>query len=353
LIVLIDTSGSMGSRSKDVSDAASAAIKLVAEKCPTDLRITWLGVDDNPSGLGYIPTYGSWPSSNFAQTHEQYLFALHGAVPFFGETGPQGFPVSEQGADAIADLSHLFDWRKGACRTIFYISDTTLDGDYSQLPSDSAAVQNAINYALANQVTVFAHYVEGHVSNNDLLTKTDYYNLCKQTGGQAMLTQTASASLYAKLLLEAICNACGNKCETVEYPDIQPCISVAWGDGDCDCLETDDYEVLYVTVCNCFSNVTFANFSIGQLTVTNADGTPVAILPDGTDSVEVRPRGPICFGNIGPCVDGKPSCKSREFVLYTRGAKQGKYNLHFDGVCFDILYGVSTSSCFEFELCFS
>jgi hypothetical protein len=357
LIVLIDTSGSMTGPAKAISDAAVGAIEEAKKKCPTDLRVEWLGMDTQPgsggsSTTGTMPTY--WPAGTmFGQTHEQYLIGGGYPGPFAHDSNTPPIELAhEQGADAIVDLSAHFNWRENACRAIFYISDTNLDAlGYSA--SDSAATANAIAAALANDVTVFAHLIKPSATNNQAATEADYNNLCNATGGKAEIGGAPTKELYEALLKDVICNACREKCKTAEFPDIQPCISVAWGDGDCDCLETDDYEVLYVTVCNCYDNVTFANFSIAQITVTNADGTPVAILPDGTDSVEVRPRGPICFGDIGPCVNGQPNCKSREFVLYTRGAKQGKYQLHFAGICFDIVYGVSTKRCFEFELCYS
>lgn len=347
LIVLIDTSSSMYSAARAVSAAASAAIEAATKNCPADLRIQWLGVDTRQPGTGSMPT--GWPSGTpFLQTHEQYLASVGHPGPYFHDDPPFSSWPHEQGADAIADLSGHFDWRNGACRSIFYISDTNLDA----LGHDAGeiwSISNAITVATGNNVTVFAHYL----GTPGTVTAADYINLCSSTGGMAEIGGAPTQALYERLLENAICNACGNHCQTVEFPEIKPCISVAWGDSDCDCLETDDYEVLYVTVCNCFSNVTFGQFSIAKLIVTNDDGSPVAILPDGTDSVEVRPRGPICFGDIGPCVDGKPTCKSREFVLYTRGAKKGKYKLKFEGICFQIVYGASTESCFEFELCYS
>ena len=75
---------------------------------------------------------------------------------------------------------------------------------------------------------------------------------------------------------------CHCDCVALELPDIHPCISVRWGDSPCDCIETDDVEVACVTVCNCYSNFTFSDLSIGQILVTdlletlpkNPDGMP-------------------------------------------------------------------------------
>jgi hypothetical protein len=145
---------------------------------------------------------------------------------------------------------------------------------------------------------------------------------------------------------------CHCACATVKLPDLRPCISVAWGDSKCDCLETDDVEVLCVTVCNCYSNVTFNDLTIGMIRITDMAGNPVANLPDGTPSVRVIPSGPICFGDIGPCKGrNQPSCVSRELVLYTRGAIGKDYRLSFEGVCFSVSHHFETKQCFIATLC--
>jgi hypothetical protein len=141
-------------------------------------------------------------------------------------------------------------------------------------------------------------------------------------------------------------------CHAIELPDIEPCISIRWGDSKCDCIETDDVEVLCITVCNCYSNVAFNNLTIGHILITDMAGNPVPLLPDGTPSVQALPSGPICFGDIGPCKEsGRPTCVSRELVLYTRGAVGQDYLLSFEGVCFTISYQSQSKQCFIVTLC--
>lgn len=144
---------------------------------------------------------------------------------------------------------------------------------------------------------------------------------------------------------------CDCHCKPAEFPSIQPCILVTWGDSPCDCLETDDVEIVCITVCNCYSNVTFGDLTIEQIAVTDAAGNPVPNLPDGTPSVQVIPSGPICFGDIGPCVDGRPTCVSRELVVYTRGAVGGDYRLSFRGICFTVCHEYQSERCFTIKLC--
>jgi hypothetical protein len=147
-------------------------------------------------------------------------------------------------------------------------------------------------------------------------------------------------------------NDCHCDCVEVKLPDIYPCISVAWGDSPCDCLETDDVEVACITVCNCYSNVTFNNLSISQILITDMAGNPVPNLPDGTPSIQIIPTGPICFGDIGPCTDSDhPRCVSRELVLYTRGAIGKDYRLVFNGICFNVCHEFQSEQCFIMNLC--
>ncbi len=145
---------------------------------------------------------------------------------------------------------------------------------------------------------------------------------------------------------------CNCDCHPAQFPEIRPCISVKWGDSECDCLETNDLEVLCITVCNCYSNVTLRDLTIEQIVVVDAAGNPVPTLPDGTPSVQAIPSGPICFGDIGPCTEqGRPPCVSRELVLYTRGAVGGNYRLLFRGICFEVCHEFELDQCFKLKLC--
>ncbi|HEX6746473.1 MAG TPA: hypothetical protein VF092_04095 [Longimicrobium sp.] len=66
---------------------------------------------------------------------------------------------------------------------------------------------------------------------------------------------------------------------------------------------------------------------------------------------QIRPRGPICFGDIEPCRDNRGSCVSREVVLITRGAKGGDYRVIVGPVCFSVCWGYATRDCFVLPLC--
>lgn len=125
----------------------------------------------------------------------------------------------------------------------------------------------------------------------------------------------------------------GTVCQTFEMPEIRPCFFIKWGDGKRDQIETEDFEVLLLTVCNPYNNITFGHILIPKIEVTDALGNPVPLLPDGTESVMLIPSRMICFEEIPPC-----TCRSFELVLKSCGALEGPYKLKFSyclEVCID------------------
>lgn len=335
LIVLIDTSGSMTGSASAVNDAASAAIEAARETCPTDLKVTYLGVD------------GTWPGTLFTTSHRTYL----ASVPVLSTDNPIGGYDPEEGANAIEDLSKYAPWRAGACRAIFYISDEELDSisPLGDVANEAAATSAAVAAANANQVTVFAHHLT--YQNRGPAVIANYNDLCNLTGGKAYFSAAADPGEYVKLLTEVICTACGSRCQEAKIPDLRPCVSISWGDSPCDCLETDDVEVLCITICNCYCNVTFSDLTVNYVYVTDGAGGPVPTLPDGTPSVQIVPIGPICFDDIPPCKDGKAGCVSRELVLWTRGARGGHYRIQLGGICYSVTHHYGIGECFCLELC--
>ena len=331
LVIIADYSGSMTSKVSAISDAINEAVCRL--KCPTDAEITLLGVGQS------IPAHG------FYQSVRDYLIGIGcQSDDLVADAGHQ-----EEGADSITDLSHCFNWRENACRAIFYASDEPLDRGATQSPQDTAATLLAIDTANSNNVTVSLHLVEGSFDNNPD-TYSNYENLSLQTGGIFIHGGQGDKEQYVDAFNQIICNACGC-CKKAPLSEFEPCIKVAWGDSDCDCFETDDFEEFTVTICNQYSNISFTNFEIGVLYIVDENGQAVPLLPDGSPSVEIFPLGPICFGDIGPCQGNSPNCVSRQFVIRTRGAKSGKYKLKMGGISYQICYDQCTETCFELNLC--
>lgn len=142
-------------------------------------------------------------------------------------------------------------------------------------------------------------------------------------------------------------------CLEADIPKLSPVIELLWGDSNCDCIETDDYEVFYIAVRNPYNNVNFSNFRIGKIRVVDKKGKLVAVLPDGTDSVELVPVGPYCFGNIDACSSKRDNSVFRQFVLNNRGAKSGDYKILLEGICFEVSTAYSQKQCLAIDLCAS
>ena len=142
----------------------------------------------------------------------------------------------------------------------------------------------------------------------------------------------------AKKQFEQTSGNCAEQCQTVPEPKIVPCLRLRWGDGPQDHLETDDTEVLCITVCNPYSNVVLKDFNL-QLILTTSTGGAIPNQADGTPSVQIKPQFNICFDDIPPCDPKNPrkSCVSREVVLIDRGAVPGQYKL-FAFYCFEACF---------------
>jgi hypothetical protein len=135
-------------------------------------------------------------------------------------------------------------------------------------------------------------------------------------------------------------------CEPVDIPPLEPQVYIRWGDSRCDCIEGDDTEIMHLTVCNPYRNVTLSNLVVSQIVVVDSNGNPVPNLPNGDPSIELVPIGPYCFDDIAPC-----TCVTREFVLWLRGAPGGTYHIRIKGICFDACFHGDADACFQFEVC--
>ena len=136
------------------------------------------------------------------------------------------------------------------------------------------------------------------------------------------------------------------RCLPVDLPRIAPWTSIHWGDSECDCIEGDDTEVMHLTVCNPYRNLTLSNLTIHQLLVVDMNGNPPPLLPDGSPSIQLVPVGPYCFDDLEPC-----TCVTRQFVLRLRGAVPGPWRILVKGICFDACFHGDEQDCFTFEVC--
>ncbi len=331
LVLLIDSSSSMDGPAADIEAAAEAALANAITSCGANVRATWLF------------NHGGSAKGKFATNHNTYIKAIPVTEPLYSDTEshPEGAGIS------IADVARFFDWREDSCRSVLYITDTGMLGNAVQ-PTHK---QLAIDQAVSNDVTVFIHN-SGANSADKPAIYAEFEELATTTGGTASLGTAAAIPLYETMLEQAVCNCGGGGgCEELEMLGATPCVSVRWGDSPCDAFETDDLEKLYITVSNCYGNISFSNLTIGSVTITDAADVPVAALPDGTPSVDILPTGPIAFGEVPSCVDGVPGAVTREFSIHTRGAIEGDYKIKLSNLCYGINTSYSMETCFGVKLC--
>jgi len=136
------------------------------------------------------------------------------------------------------------------------------------------------------------------------------------------------------------------RCTELQLPDIRPRFYVFWGASKCDCIESDDTEVMTIVAYNPYSNISLCCVTVNRIQVVRADGSPVATLPDGTPSIQLVPRGPYCFGDLSPC-----SIAYRQFVLQLRGAVAGTYRILIEGICFELCLHRMVEDCVTFDVC--
>lgn len=335
LLVLIDSSGSMSTPARVINDIAPRAEALAAERCAAKADVTYLFVDGNDTGDEPTRVFPD-SSSIFSQSHESFLIAGGASPPFYSDG--DGQLDQEQGGKAISDLCEEHKWKEGYCRAILYVSDERLNSILGTDADSLAAAEQAIAAANANQVSIFTH----HIVARGPVIKSHYQKMSDETGGTSVFSEShmdISEELYVDILSAAICGGCGvNKCASIEIPEVHPCVHISWGDSDCDGMEGDDHEELCITVCNCYENVTFSNLQIASIVVMDASGRMPPNLPDGSPSSQVYPLGPICFGDIGPCVDGEETCVSRNAVIINRGLPPGEWTIRLLGMCFEVTH---------------
>ncbi|MCK4583584.1 hypothetical protein KAU18_09770 [Candidatus Bathyarchaeota archaeon] len=335
LIVLIDTSGSMSDEANDLSDAADAAIKDAEKKCPSKLRVEWFGVET--VGVG-----------KFTQNHRDYL--LGKGIPASSLSSIAGNP--EEGGPAMYDLSQYFDWRPGASRAIFYLGDEPLKQGLPYNSDDAEWRDKVIEMAVDQKVKVFTYAGTPWSTDTGFEFIDDFKKIANKTGGEFYQTPPSTVGGFQNMLAKIICATKTGGCSPVDLPIIQPCFKIKWGEGKKDNIETDDVEVMCITASNPYSNVTIKDLTVILVIPMDAQQGPIPMLPDGTPSVMVKPQFLVHFGDIPPCSvdtpDRLPSI-SREVVMMTRGAKEGKYKIGL-AYCFTVEYTLANMDLFNFEL---
>ncbi|MEG4589369.1 hypothetical protein QUA54_29750 [Microcoleus sp. MOSTC5] len=195
LVIVIDTSVSMKDEAEGLSNAAEAAIKNASSSCPSDLRVEWFGLE------------GTWKNTNFQQTLRAYLINSCGVAETEirgrkrGELPGGG--AQEDGARAIEDISAHFNWRDGASRAIFYLSDEALEGGDDTEQEDIEAANRAIEKAKSAGAIVHTYFGTSKSKGRDK-TAAEFARVAKETGGRGFTDKDALGG-FAEILTQIIC----------------------------------------------------------------------------------------------------------------------------------------------------
>lgn len=196
LVIAIDSSSSMRDEAVGLSEIAEVAIEATKTTCPSDLRVTWLGVE------------GRWNNTQFDRTIRDYLTRecqVDEAELLGRKRGTvAGGGAQEDGARAIEDLATHFNWRPGTTRAIFYLSDEGLEGGGSEVnQEDIEAANRAIETAKSAHTTVCTYFGTSRSSHKEELQQ-EFARVAHETGGEAF-TAEDSTDGFTQILEKIIC----------------------------------------------------------------------------------------------------------------------------------------------------
>ena len=197
LVIIIDTSPSMKDEATALSGATHSAIEAVKASCPSDLSVTWLGIE------------GTWDNTHFTRTVRDYLTKeckvsesklrsrKKGTVPSSG--------AQEDGARAIEDVSEHFNWRSNSMRAIFYLGDEALDGGGEEVDQEDITAANlAIQKAKDHHVIVHTYFGTS-ASKSKQAIQNEYIRVAQETKGQVFAQQDVISKGFATVLKQVIC----------------------------------------------------------------------------------------------------------------------------------------------------
>ena len=202
LVVVIDSSVSMKDEAAALSAAVDVAIENARSSCPSDLRVTYLGIE------------GVFKGTRFERTVREYLTGTAGADGSVLRGRTRGTVAEggaqEDGARAIEDVGLHFDWRANAARAIFFLGDEALEGGNQNGQQDQADIEAASRaIGVANQAGVQVHTylgTSGVKAGVKQAIQAEYERVAQQTGGQAFTSQDAISG-FAELLKRVICGS--------------------------------------------------------------------------------------------------------------------------------------------------
>jgi hypothetical protein len=202
LVVVIDSSQSMKPDATKLSNAVSAAIAAAKTSCPSDLKVSYLGIE------------GRFGESLFSTTIREHLTGL--GVAEGDIRGRKKGTVASGGAQedcarAIEDVTNHNDWRAGAKQAIFLLGDEAMDGGDPFDQGDIDAANTAIAVANAGDTRVHTYLAEVTKARSKAeakmqeANKAEWARVAGETGGQSYTHENTLDGGFQAMLESVIC----------------------------------------------------------------------------------------------------------------------------------------------------
>ncbi|WP_437760632.1 hypothetical protein [Sorangium sp. So ce1389] len=202
LVVVTDTSSSMLDEAENLNKTVSAAVAAAQGSCPSDLRVTYLGIEGTFKNTRFDTSVRAYLTQK-AQVDPSQLRGRTAETA--GVTASDAAGFREDGARAIEDIANHFNWRPGAARAIFYLGDEPLEGGLGvggtgQDQEDIEAATRAIE--AAKKAGARVHTYMGTAKLSEQARKAisgEYARVAQETGGQFFASQDELSAFQAML----------------------------------------------------------------------------------------------------------------------------------------------------------
>jgi hypothetical protein len=196
LVVVIDSSTSMKPDATSLSNAVSAAIEAARTKCPSDLKVSYLGIE------------GKFADSLFRTTIREHLTKL--GVQESDMRGRKRGTVAAGGAQedcgrAIEDVVSHNDWRAGAKKAVFLLGDESFEGGDTFDQADVDAANKAIAVANGADVRVHTYLAKGSDAKIAAANKAEFARVAAETAGQSYTHEDTLDGGFQQMLESVIC----------------------------------------------------------------------------------------------------------------------------------------------------
>jgi hypothetical protein len=210
LVIVIDTSTSMSDEAAALSSKIDTTIANASKKCPSKLRVTFLGIQGTCAGTKFDQS-----ASDYLIAHGAQAGDLQARQPFKEPDGKDHSGNKEDLCRAVIDICKHFDWRDNAMRSVFVLGDEGMEGG-GGVRTDAAVSKNdeAIATAKNNKARVYTYQGTPYQNSEDMyptladmdaITK-EYERLANETFGRPYI-YTAGFPDFELVLEQILCHS--------------------------------------------------------------------------------------------------------------------------------------------------